>query len=188
MFKTGQNCPLDISGRPREITRNSRDLPRTSPSHPQVVLRCPQPGPKRDAFLLLFRDRRLEATLLALVNFPRRGHGRFQEVLRLNKTQHRRQKSSARSFKTLPKYVVVGFKKPKSCLDNFDVIRGQLSKTKLNLLRNSRFKFVLNAPRKPFFDNIDQNTRSMFEKKFVICYQNSSLEYVQNVARQPKTP
>ena len=55
VLKTGQNCPLDISSPPGKITRKSRDLPGTSPSNPQVVLGWPQAGPKRDAFLLLFK-------------------------------------------------------------------------------------------------------------------------------------
>ena len=62
----------------------------------------------------------MKANLFALVNFPRQGHGRFEEVVKFNTGHRRRQKSFARSFKTLPKIVVVNFKKPKSCFDNFE--------------------------------------------------------------------
>ena len=83
------------------------------------LLSRPHLGPTRvqTGFWRLFRDRNLEANLLALVNFPRQSHGRFQEVLRLNKRHHQLQKTSARSSNTLPKYVALEVEKAKSCSD-----------------------------------------------------------------------
>ena len=121
------------------------------------LLSRPHLGPTRvqTVFWRLFRDRSLEANLLALVNFPRQSHGRFQEVLRLNKRHHQLQKTSARSSNTLPKYVALEVEKAKSCSDYLRYNPRSMFENKIEFVAKLEFQFVLNAPRKPFFDYIE---------------------------------